>query len=192
MALVTRGIPSHVVGFDDAPFDRSWRGDVPVVGAVFAGNRLEGILYGRVRRDGANAARNLARLAVESKYGAQLQLILLQGIALAGFNVVDLDELSGLTGLPVLVVARKAPRLDKIRRALLTRVPGGARKWSLIERLGPMEHVAGVYVQRLGLTFKQAERVIEGLAVHGNIPEPLRAAHLIAGGVASGQSRGRA
>ena len=51
---------SNVVGFDDAPFARSHRGDVKVVGAVYAGLRLDGILVGRVRRDGANAANDSA------------------------------------------------------------------------------------------------------------------------------------
>jgi endonuclease V-like protein UPF0215 family len=35
---------SHIVGFDDAPFDRTYRGDVMVVGAVFSGSRLDGVL----------------------------------------------------------------------------------------------------------------------------------------------------
>ena len=50
---------SHVVGFDDAPFDRSHRGDVLVVGAGFEGERLDGVISTRVRRDGANAAQRL-------------------------------------------------------------------------------------------------------------------------------------
>jgi endonuclease V-like protein UPF0215 family len=84
---------SHVVGFDDAPFEREFRGNVPVIGAVFAGLRLEGVLRGDVRRDGANATRTLIDLVTSSKFQPQLQLILLQGIAFAGFNVVDLDAL---------------------------------------------------------------------------------------------------
>ncbi|UCF40686.1 MAG: DUF99 family protein [Gemmatimonadota bacterium] len=181
---------SHVVGFDDAPFARGHRGDVPVVGAVFAGLRLEGVLSGKVRRDGANAARNLAGLVSGSKYAPQLQLVLLQGIALAGFNVVDLHDLQQRLDVPVMVVARKRPRLHKVRRAL-SLIPGGERKWRIIEELGPPEPVAGVYVQRVGIGTRDAERVIRRLAVHGNIPEPLRAAHLIAGGLTAGQSRGR-
>jgi endonuclease V-like protein UPF0215 family len=186
-----RHVFSHAVGFDDAPFERDMRGDVPVVGAVFAGLRLEGVLCGRVRRDGANSARNLARLILESKYLPQLHVVLLQGIALGGFNVVDLSELHNLVGLPILVVARRQPRLDKIRRALISRVRGGARKWALIETLGPMEPVAGVFVQRKGLSLDEARRVIARFAVHGSIPEPLRTAHLIAGAIGAGQSRGR-
>jgi endonuclease V-like protein UPF0215 family len=93
--------------------------------------------------------------------------------------------------LPVLVVARRAPRLDPVRRALLGRVPGGRRKWRLVERLGPMEPAAGVFVQRAGLSLADADRVVRRLAVSGRIPEPLRTAHLVAGALATGQSRGR-
>ncbi|HEU4630273.1 MAG TPA: DUF99 family protein [Gemmatimonadaceae bacterium] len=182
---------SHVIAFDDFPFPREHRGDVPVVGVVFAGLRLEGVVRGRVRRDGANATRELARLVTSTRFAPQLQLVLLQGIALAGFNVVDLPALQRATGRPVLVVARRPPRLPLIRAALLGRVPGGRRKWRLIERLGPMEPAAGVWVQRAGLSADEAARVVRRLAVHGRIPEPLRVAHLIAGGVGTGQSRGR-
>jgi hypothetical protein len=31
---------SHVIGFDDAPFERAHRGDVVIVGAVFGGTRV--------------------------------------------------------------------------------------------------------------------------------------------------------
>jgi hypothetical protein len=182
---------SHVIGFDDGSFDKYSQATVPVVGAVFAGLRLEGVLVGRVRTDGADATRVLARMVRESKFAAQLQLVLLQGIALGGFNVIDLHVLHDELGLPVMVVARRQPRLQRIRAALLTRVRGGARKWALIERLGPMEPLAGVYVQRVGLGPGEAEGVIRRLAVTGNLPEPLRTAHLIAGGIARGQSRGR-
>ena len=51
---------SHVVGFDDAPFDRAHRGDVLVVGTVLAGTRLERVFAARVRRDGVNASSRLA------------------------------------------------------------------------------------------------------------------------------------
>lgn len=183
---------SHVVGFDDAPFPRGVRGDVPVVGCVFSGPVFTGVLAGKVRKDGRNATEVLARLVTESKWAPQLQLVMLQGIALAGFNVVDLSALRRLTGLPVLVVARRLPDLAAIRDALLARVPGGARKWALVEAAGPMQACAGVFVQREGLTRDEAADVIARTALHGRIPEPLRAAHLVAGGVWGGESRGRA
>lgn len=165
---------------------------MPVVGAVYSGLRLEGVLCGQVRKDGANAARVLARLVAGSRFVEHLQLVMLQGIALGGFNVIDVRALHAALGIPVLVVARRRPDLPSIRDALLRRVPSGERKWALIEALGEMEEAAGVFVQRAGLSLPEAEEVVRRTAVNGRIPEPLRAAHLIGGAIGSGQSRGRA
>jgi endonuclease V-like protein UPF0215 family len=48
-----------------------------------------------------------------------------------------------------------------------------------------------VYVQRVGLTREQADTVVKEFTVTGNIPEPLRVAHMIAGAIMNGQSGGR-
>jgi endonuclease V-like protein UPF0215 family len=183
---------SHVMGFDDAPFARAQRGDVLVVGTLFAAGRLDGIVSGCIRRDGANSTRVLAALSRGSRFGAHLHAILLQGIALGGFNVVDIAALHAATRLPVLVVARRRPDLAAIRSALLGRVPGGARKWRLIEKAGPMEPLGPVFVQRAGLERDEAVALLAATTTHGNLPEPLRVAHLVAGGLGSGASRGRA
>jgi endonuclease V-like protein UPF0215 family len=189
---MTRHLISNVIGFDDFPFPRPHRGDVRVVGVVYSGPRLDGVLSGRVRRDGANATQRIAELVAGSKFAPQLQLVMLQGIALGGFNVVDIHRLHGELGLPVMVVARRAPRMKLIREALHGRVPGGRRKWALIERAGPMEPACGVFVQRAGLSLDAAGDVVRRFSVYGHLPEPLRAAHLIAGGIGTGESRGRA
>ncbi|AWN22541.1 DUF99 domain-containing protein [Deinococcus irradiatisoli] len=182
---------THAIGFDDVPFERDWRGDVRIIGTVYAQTTLHGVVSGKVRRDGRNSTAELTRLVDTSLFRPHLHLILLQGVTLAGFNVVDARALSAATGLPVLVVARREPDLARIRSALLEKVPGGKRKWKLIEKLGPMEELRGVYVQRVNLTFKEAGVALHHLTLTGHIPEPLRAAHLIAGGVGTGHSRGR-
>jgi endonuclease V-like protein UPF0215 family len=174
-----------VIAFDDCAFDRESRGDVCLVGAVMAGPRLDGVVSGRVRRDGANSSTVMARMIFESRFVEHLQLILLQGIAVAGFNVVDVFELHAVTDLPILVVARREPDLDAIRETLTLRIRGGLRKWNIIERLGPMERVRGVWVQRVGLTEDETNAILERHAVNGNYPEPLRVAHLIASGIVS-------
>ena len=183
---------SQVIGFDDAPFERGSDASVTVVGVVYAGQRLDGVVSGTVARDGADATTELIRLIVTSRFYAQLQLVWLQGIALAGFNVVDGRLLHHALGLPVIVVARREPDYAAIERALRERVPGGAAKWRRIQRAGPMEPVAGVWVQRVGISRAAVEGALERWQWHGVIPEPLRVAHLIAGGVGDGHSRGRA
>ena len=53
---------THIIGFDDAPFDQNYRGNVLVVGAVYAGLRLDAVLSGKVRRDGVNSTKVLTDL----------------------------------------------------------------------------------------------------------------------------------
>ncbi|HKA88863.1 MAG TPA: DUF99 family protein [Haliangiales bacterium] len=183
---------SHTIGFDDAPFPRRHRGDVLVVGAAFSQLRFEGVVSCRVRRDGRNATDALATAVGGSKFAPHVKVVLLQGIALAGFNVVDIHRLAATLARPVIVVMRRLPRLDKVRRALLERTRGGAAKWALIEAAGAPEPIAGVWVQRAGIDLPLAGQLVASLQANGWIPEPLRVAHLIAGGVTTGESRGRA
>jgi endonuclease V-like protein UPF0215 family len=183
---------SNVVGFDDSPFPYEHRGDVRVVGAVCARTRLDGVLATTVRRDGNNATDRLIEIVQSSRFSDHIRAVLLQGIALAGFNVVDLERLARELGIPVLVVVRKQPRLAMVKSALLERTAGGAEKWELIERHGPLEKLGALWVQRVGLTAKEAGELLAATTSHGNIPEPLRLAHIIAGGVERGVSRGRA
>ncbi len=183
---------SNLIGIDDCPFPRGHRGDVGIVGAVFASERLDGVLTSKIRRDGANATERIAAMIRGSRFDGHIQAVLLQGIAVGGFNVVDLPRLAELVDRPVLVVARRAPRLDAIERALRGPVPGGERKWRLIQRAGLMEPLAGVWVQRAGLSSDEAERLLSEHIRYGSLPEPLRVAHILAGGFATGASRGRA
>ncbi|HVK78249.1 MAG TPA: DUF99 family protein [Kofleriaceae bacterium] len=183
---------TNVVGFDDAPFPHEHRGDVRVVGAVCSRTRLDGVLSGRVRRDGVNATDALIHLVSDGKFREHIRAILLQGIALAGFNVVDIRRLSEELGIPVVVAVRRHPRLHLVQQALLERTPGGARKWALIEKAGPLEQLGPMWIQRVGLDRSDAIALLKATTLHGNLPEPLRLAHLIAGGVTTGQSRGRA
>lgn len=182
---------SNVVGFDDSPFPYEHRGDVRVVGAVCARTRLDGVLSTTVRRDGSNSTDRLIELVAASRFQAHIRAILLQGIALAGFNVVDLERLGAGLGVPVLVVVRKQPRLQMVKDALLERTAGGAEKWKLIEKHGALERCGALWVQRVGLTLSEAGDLLAATTSHGNIPEPLRLAHIIAGGVERGASRGR-
>ena len=181
---------SNIIAFDDAPFISEPGSCVKIVGSVFADLRFDGVLIGEIEKDGTDAAEKIVKLLTGSKFAEHAQLIMIQGIALGGFNVVDVFFLNQQLGLPILVVARKVPDMDSIRKALISHIAGGKEKWAIIEKLGPMESVENVYVQRVGLSLSQATNVVKRFAIHSHIPEPIRVAHLIAGTIANGQSRG--
>ena len=205
-------LPLNVIGFDDGPFERSHRGTVLLVGAVCAGTRLDGIVSGRVRRDGADATERMVELVRSSQFSEHVRAVLLQGIAVAGFNVVDVPGLGAELGVPVLVVMRRPPDMGAIERALFSRDPphrprvlGAERKWRLIRDAGEVERLEldpgkasglrgrrqRLWVQRHGVTLEAARRLVASTTLHGNVPEPLRLAHLVAGGIVTGRSRGR-
>lgn len=181
---------SNVIGFDDAPFVRADRSDVALVGTVCSGTRLDIVVRGFVKRDGDDATATMVRLVRDASL-LHVRAVLLQGITVAGLNVVDVHALNRELGLPVLVVMRRAPRMQKFFAAL-DAVPGAAHRRAIIDAAGAPEPLRGVFVQRVGMTRAEAERVLARTTVHGNIPEPLRLAHIIAGGMTTGKSRGRA
>ena len=183
----------RVIGIDDGPFERDHRGDVLVVGTVFrGGERLEGVLSTKVRRDGRNATDKLVAMIAGSRFHPQLHYILLDGIALAGFNVVDIVRLHAETGLPAMVVSRTLPDQAAVRQALVRNIRGGAARWRLVERAGEVHAIEGLHCQLAGLTAAEAGALIRLTRRHGKLPEPIRAAHLIAAGIVKGASRGRA
>jgi endonuclease V-like protein UPF0215 family len=205
----------NVIGFDDGPFERQHRGNVLLVGVVCSGTRLDGIVCGRIRRDGIDSTRQMIELVTKSQFARHIGAVMLQGIAVGGFNVVDVHTLATELAVPVLVVSRKRPDLAAVKRALFSgdppmrpRVSGARRKWLLIERAGIIEELGAsrrslratglpragqrLWVQRAGLSLPEARALVASTTLHGNIPEPLRIAHLIAGGVVTGASKGRA
>ncbi len=183
---------TNVVGFDDAPFEHAFRGDVRLVGIVCSRTRLDGVLSGKVRRDGRNSTATMIELVRTSQFVEHVRAVLLQGIAVAGFNVVDMHALHAGLGVPVVAIARREPRWSRIKHALFANTAGAARKWELITRAGPMDKIGDVFVQRVGIGLPETKAMLQATTLHGSLPEPLRLAHLVAGGVTTGKSRGRA
>lgn len=181
----------RVLGIDDSPFDRKKYTDVLVVGAFFRGGRmLDGILSTKVKKDGINSTSKLIEMINKSKFHPQLRAILLDGIALAGFNVVDIKKLNEKTKIPVIVIMRQYP--DKARMFRALRKIKQERKIKLVEKAGSIHKINRIYIQFAGISLEEAEEIIEITTTYADIPEPIRIAHIIASGIVNGESYGRA
>lgn len=186
---------SRFLGIDDGPF-RFGDEFVPLVGvAVQAPSYIEAVLTGRAHVDGRDATERILAMVAHSRYREGLRLIFLNGIAVGGFNVIDLNALHRELEVPVVTVTRKAPDLDAIRGALRKKFEDWEERWALIEG-HPTEEVT-THHKPLHVTYVGATRheVVEALAlttVRGAIPEPLRVAHLVAAATVKGESHGRA
>lgn len=183
---------SNVIGFDDAPFSRGSTAKVRIVGAVCARTRLDGVVSGWVERNGDDATARLSELVESSQFRGYVRAVLLKGIGVAGFNVVDIHALSERLNVPVVVVVRRLPDYAAVRAALEAIGVDAEGKWQRIERAGVPQPVRGLWAQWTRLDRHAVEGLLQAATLHGKIPEALRLAHLIAGGITDGASRGRA
>ena len=181
----------RAVGFDDAPFDRGGVEPVHVAGVVCAGTRFEGMVWTEVVRDGWDATDAVIGSLATSKFLAQVHLVLLDGIAFGGFNVVDLPRLHDELGVPCVAVMRRAPDMAAIERALQS-LEAPSRRLATIHRAGDIHHVAPFHFQVVGAEVHHAAEALHRITDTGHVPEPLRLAHLIGAAVKTGESGRRA
>ncbi len=184
----------RIIGWDDAPFEKKNK-NVGVFGAIFRGGFwMDGLLSTKIRVDGDDATKKIAASINNARHKEQLRIIMIDGITLGGFNVVDLERLHEETNMGVIAITRKMPDFLKIKKAL-ENLNGGAKKWALIQKAGvPFEiktDERSIYCQVSGINRKDAASIIRLSSTRAIIPEPLRIAHLIAAGVTKGEFHGR-
>lgn len=181
----------HVLGFDDGPFDRDATGPVPLAGVFCRGTRFDGMLWREVRKDGDDATRTVLEMTRAGPYLEQVHLLLFDGVAFGGLNLLDLPAIAGELDRPAIAVMRRPPDLEAMRRAIQN-LPDASRRLELLARAGPIHTVGPFTFQPHGLAPDAAHAALARLTDRGHVPEALRLAHLITSAVTDGHSRGRA
>lgn len=181
----------RAIGFDDAPHVRRRGARVALAGVVCRGTRFEGLLWGHTRKDGWGATERIVQMLRDSKYLAQVHLVLLDGIAFGGLNVIDLPTLAEAVDRPCVAVMRRMPDLAAMETAI-RRLPRPQRRLERLRRAGPIHRRPPFVFQVCGLDADRTHDALRRLTDTGHVPEALRLAHLIGSAVLDGQSRGRA
>jgi hypothetical protein len=179
----------RVLGVDDGAFVPHVEGQVSVVGVVFRGGYwLDGVLHTKIAVDGFDATDKIASMITSSSHYRQLRVVMLNGITFAGFNIVDVKALSAATDLPVITVTREKPDFEDIHKALQN-LSRSEERWAAILRAGEPVEVctrsaeAKIYMQTVGVSKDDAEKILRLTSTRSNIPEALRVAHLVASGI---------
>jgi endonuclease V-like protein UPF0215 family len=181
----------HVLGIDDAPFDKGQRDPVPIVGVMMEGcDLVESVAIGTFPVDGDDATEFLRDWITGLRAFASVQAVVLGGITIAGLGVVDIEALAKRLGVPVLTVTRRDPAISELGAALES---AGLRERLPIADGAPRAFRldAGLYVSHAGASRAQATRLVEATVRKSRLPEPLRIAHLVARALVTGESRGR-
>ena len=186
---------SRFLGIDDAPFRFSDE-SVPVVGVVMqAPSYIEGVMTTIAEVDGRDATERIATMVSRSRYRSGLAMVMLDGTAVGGFNVIDVDVLHAKVERPVVTVTRKKPDIGAIEMALRHRFDDWEERLGLLRRhrVEAIRSTGGtLWVSYVGTDRSAVQEALALTTVRGALPEPLRVAHLIGAGIARGESRGRA
>ena len=182
---------ARILGIDDSPFDKFKDAKTLIIGTFFrGGSSLDGVMTTTVTVDGNDATAKIGAMVKKSKFYVQLQAIMLNGIAVGGFNVIDIQQLNIKTKIPVIVVMRGFPEVGKMKSTLLKL--GMKNKVGFIEKAGRICKAGKVYIQISGCSLETARELLKVSCTRSHIPEPIRAAHLIAAGIKLGESKGKA
>jgi len=196
--VVFRNIKSEirVLGVDDAPFNKFRDARTALIGVVYRGGTyLEGVLKREITVDGDDSTERIIEMVSSTRHRGHVRVLMLSGITFGGLNIVDIKRLFKTTGLPVIIVTRRLPDLSAMEKAIW-KVDNPEGKMTRLLNAGALHEILlgkkKVVIQKAGVSLEDAAEIVRRTTVRGLMPEPIRVAHIIASGVTTGDSRGRA
>ena len=161
--LLSSGRKIRVIGFDDAHYeDKTLGSEVHIAGIVCSDTRFEGMLWNSIQKDGNDATDGLGNMLAVSKFAAQVQVVLTDGITFGGCNVVDINELHERLKVPVIAVMRRHPDLDAFR-FVVDRLPDPETRWAKVQAAGPIHELNDFVFQVIGETPLVASKVSQAI-----------------------------
>jgi endonuclease V-like protein UPF0215 family len=161
-------------------------GESYLAGTVVRASRvLDGIVYTTATVGGTDATDAVVRL-YKNADREDLRLVMVSGVALSWYNLVDLCAVHDATELPVLSVTYEES--DGLRDAVKKEFEGDAaeERLSVYDSLPPRRRLDNdgneLYVRSVGVEDERADEWVHGFT-HDGRPEPLRVARLAARGL---------
>lgn len=185
----------RVLGIDDSPFTFNDK-NVDIIGVVMRTPAyIDAVIKSEVTRDGNDANIRIIEMMNKSRYKEQIRAILLDGIAVGGFNVIDIYELYKIINIPIITITRDKPDFEAMKKALKMNFKDWKRRWEIVEK-GELYEIETlhkpIYIKFQGINLSEAKELIKLTTVRGTIPEPIRVAHLVASALVKGESHGGA
>ena len=168
----------RVLGVDDSPFSHDEK-EVFLTGVVYRGTEfIEEMVSTDVKVDGDDATEKVIELFRSCSNTRQIKAVLVDGVSLAGFNVVDLKRASERIDRPVIAVTSNEPRPEAFRDAM-EQSGNDTNIFDQLPDYSKLEKDEGtVYFQFGGCPEEKAEEIIRSSTLHGLVPEPVRVAHM--------------
>ena len=144
---------------------------------------VDGIVFGSATLKGDDSTKNI-HCMFRSLQRDDINCIMLDGLIISLYNIIDGDKLNNITGLPIIAITFEDSRglEEHIRNHFLEK---SEMKLEQYRKLGNRDQVRlrtdkSLYIRYWGLSLKGALNTLNAFTLQGSIPEPIRVAKLLA------------
>jgi endonuclease V-like protein UPF0215 family len=176
----------RIVGVDDGTLPDKRAKQQALLAAVLCQNSsISDVRLGLIEVDGRDATRVLVSVLKTLRF----DVVMLSGISFAGFNLIDIREVTRITGRPVIAISKDQPHNTTVRRALRKHFADWRERWRIVQNAGPVyafkphPKESKLYFEVKGASATFARRAILSSAKISRLPEPIRVAGMVAKGL---------
>lgn len=144
---------------------------------------VDGIVFGSATLKGDDSTKNIYGM-FRSLQRDDINCIMLDGLIISLYNIIDGEKLNNITGLPIIAITFEDSRglEEHIRHHFLEK---SEMKLEQYRKLGNRDQVRlrtdkSLYIRYWGLSLKGALNTLNAFTLQGSIPEPIRVAKLLA------------
>jgi len=144
---------------------------------------VDGIIFGTVTIGGNDSTQNILSM-VRSLKRDDVNCIMLDGLIISMYNIIDGEEIREKTGVPVLAITFKES--EGLEGTIQRHFPNDSKlKLEQYHKLGQRDKILlktgkFIFARYWGLSSNEASTIANSLTLQGSIPEPIRIAKLAA------------
>ncbi len=174
-----------VTACDDGVVKKLGEGWTIVVCTLWDGMNPRGAAVLPLHIDGLDATGQIEYILKHfSTTRGRPEVLLLDSLTIAGFNIVSPSWIYRRTGIPTVAVYKRRPRINRIRRALEAHFSDSHVRMRVLQLLQDAREAetrkGKLYLVTWGVDIDSAVSIVETLQFKARIPEPLRFTHLLA------------
>jgi uncharacterized protein len=143
---------------------------------------IDGIIFGKATIGGNDATQNIIGMYNNLERN-DIGFILLDGMIISMFNIVDGEKIHNITGIPVIIITfRNSQGIDNI---IKNHFPDSYEaRISLLKKLGTRDTILlktnkFLLIRTWGIKLDDAVNLLNSFLLQGSIPEPIKLAKII-------------
>jgi len=143
---------------------------------------IDGVIFGKATIRGSDATQNIIAM-FKNLHRNDIGFLLLDGMIISMFNIVDGEIIYSTLGIPVIVITFKNSQgIDDI---IKKHFPDTYKiRLSIIKKLGKREPILlktnkVLLIRTWGISLEDAVKLLNSFLIQGSVPEPIKLAKII-------------